>query len=397
MPPGNSSSSALPAGQTGNACVQCRHRKQKCGGITYGIKCHLCTTRKVDSSFQKEVKDLRYIPYLPKAQIFTISSASTPYGTSDVQPPSPSVLSQGRDAARLGQGLPGETDSLRARIAYLETELTTSIGENRGYVQFPQVHVRPPWCSILNWNRPETQHPVKLTVAFDFRLFYVMRVTLRSSHDDQKLKSIQALMLCAHWMPFQPATSPERFRSRFSEGRCLEVLRASYSLGRGSGVGAELPYEFPASGDSDARERVTVPENAISARNLTLSARQPSYLDPKLFLGSLFRVAYGAHFTGCRPTTVESVEAFDKDAQLIERQSILRLGNATVDGLSQHFPFTSLRRYRLSYACAFLDAAGPAQRDGKALAWAIEWASQILYHLSIPSSPNRTDNIAPGV
>jgi hypothetical protein len=57
-----------------------------------------------------------------------------------------------------------------------------------------------------------------------------------------------------------------------------------------------------------------------------------------------------------------------------------------MDGFSQHFPFTSLRWYRLSYACAFFDAADPAQRSGKALTWAIEWASQILTHLSRPSA-----------
>lgn len=38
-------------------------------------------------------------------------------------------------------------------------------------------------------------------------------------------------------------------------------------------------------------------------------------------LTSLFRVAYSAQITGCRPTTIESVEAFDKDVQLIERSA----------------------------------------------------------------------------
>lgn len=76
------SASFLPAGRTGHACVQCRqrcvsfmqehpfrwlifvHRKQKCGGFTYGIKCRPCTNRKVKCSFDEEVKDPRHYPYL---------------------------------------------------------------------------------------------------------------------------------------------------------------------------------------------------------------------------------------------------------------------------------------------------------------------------------------------
>lgn len=74
------------------------------------------------------------------------------------------------------------------------------------------------------------------------------------------------------------------------------------------------------------------------------------------------------------------------DVQLIERQFTSSFGDRSVDSLRQHFPFISLCWYRLSFACAFLDAADPSQRGGKALTWAIEWASQILVHLSSPPS-----------
>jgi hypothetical protein len=57
-----------------------------------------------------------------------------------------------------------------------------------------------------------------------------------------------------------------------------------------------------------------------------------------------------------------------------------------MDAMSQHFPFTSLRWYRLSYTCAFLDSTDQNQRKEKALAWAVDWASQILIHLSKPPS-----------
>lgn len=139
--------------------------------------------------------------------------------------------------------------------------------------------------------------------------------------------------------------------------------------------------------------------------SLALSARRPSYLNPEALhdvlpnflkckyvqktdirLTSLFCVAYGAHFTGCRPTSIESVEAFDKDVQLIERHFISSVNDQLTDQFSQHFPFISLHWYRLSYACAFLDVADPTQRTGKALTWAIGWSSEILIHLSRPSS-----------
>jgi hypothetical protein len=147
----------------------------------------------------------------------------------------------------------------------------------------------------------------------------------------------------------------------------------------------------------------------MSSPSLALSARRPSYLNPKPlydvltnFLGckyvqatdtrltSLFRVAYSTHFTECRPTTIESVEAFDHDVQLIERRFMARQGDQLLDRFSQHFPFTSLQWYRLSYACAFLDATDPSQRTGKVLTWAVEWASQILVHLSKPLSASRS-------
>ena len=190
-------------------------------------------------------------------------------------------------------------------------------------------------------------------------------------------------------------------------------------------IGKKLSPELPKSRDSITRGCPTIQNNALPNRkrslvslltpaksisatdthSLALSARRPSHLDPSplnavlneflqsnfvqdtdIRLASLFRVAYGAHFSGFRPTTTESVEAFDMDVQLIERQFTSSFGDRSVDSLRQHFPFISLCWYRLSFACAFLDAADPSQRGGKALTWAIEWASQILVHLSSPPS-----------
>ncbi|OAA81683.1 hypothetical protein LEL_01228 [Akanthomyces lecanii RCEF 1005] len=161
----------------------------------------------------------------------------------------------------------------------------------------------------------------------------------------------------------------------------------------------------------DARKYRTMLYLMESDHYLALSARRPSHLNPEsmngaiasflhcrfvqstdMRLASLFQVAYGAHFTNCRPTTIESVEAFDRDVQIVEKQFTSNQSNQSTDTMSQHFPFTSLRWYRLSYTCAFLDNIDQGQRKGKALMWAIDWASQILIHLSMPPSSETIDS-----
>ncbi|KAJ5247192.1 hypothetical protein N7468_002175 [Penicillium chermesinum] len=242
----------------------------------------------------------------------------------------------------------------------------------------------------------------------------VMRVTLRPGPDDQKLETVQALMLCAHWMPFDISADGKRDRSRFSESgawQCLGLATrwaTSLALERSCHLSFQNPDRVTRKDVQRFRTMLYLTE---SDHYLALSARRPSYLNPEPLnnvlhqflrckyvqttdkrLTSLFRVAYGAHFTGCRPTTIESVEAFDKDVQIIERQFTLNRGNHSLDSLGHHFPFISLRWYRLSYACAFLDVTDPSQRTGKVLTWAIEWSSQILIHLSRPPSLQATSN-----
>lgn len=51
-----------------------------------------------------------------------------------------------------------------------------------------------------------------------------MRVTLRPQNDDQKLETIQALMLCAHWMPFDTSVDSKHYKSRFSEAGAWQCL-----------------------------------------------------------------------------------------------------------------------------------------------------------------------------
>ncbi|KAL3467845.1 hypothetical protein BJX64DRAFT_273822 [Aspergillus heterothallicus] len=557
MPPHHSSSSALPAGRTGHACVQCRHRKQKCGGFTYDIKCRPCITRGVNCSFQEEVKDLRFNPYLrlrssrspsinrdpapPENDAVSVPASSASiipglptYANGDAPPPSARLPAP---SATLGEALPRQIDSLKSRIVDLESRLVAAQGgghadyvhtppQSRAETSFvPQFEAGPtqqnyqsPILSLgsfsntnshslspqggVNTDGPlkalnsiqtddpvqfEVHDPIARSVLTEgeahviFRLYFtnchpnapfldvdldtnidrvrsssiilflailsvggrfwsassktscwlhpryteivhlldaeVMRVTLRPRHDDQKLETVQALMLCAHWMPLDPTNDHERYRSRFSEGgawQCLGLAirwATALALERSCHVNFLNPETVTR---EDVRRFRTMLYLVESDHYLALSARRPSYLNPKplhsvlpnflrckyvqntdIRLTSLFKVAYGAHFTGCRPTNIESVEAFDKDVQLIERQFTSTQGDRSTDGFSQHFPFTSLRWYRLSYACAFLDATDPTQRSGKALVWAIEWASQILVHLSRPSDMANNDVASP--
>ncbi|KAJ5223048.1 uncharacterized protein N7469_009288 [Penicillium citrinum] len=237
----------------------------------------------------------------------------------------------------------------------------------------------------------------------------MMRVTLRPRPDDQRLETVQALLLCAHWMPLDTSETGKRYSSRFSETgawQCLGLAirwATSLALERSCHLSFQQPQ---ATTRLDARRFRTMLYLVESDHYLALSARRPSYLNPAplkealevflrgdyvqatdIRLAALFKVACAAHSTGCRPSTIESVEAFDKDVQLIERHFMSSLGDRSMDVFSQHFPFTSLRWYRLSYVCVFLDATDVSQRTGQALTWAIEWASQILFHLSRPCCP----------
>lgn len=52
----------------------------------------------------------------------------------------------------------------------------------------------------------------------------LMRVTLRPRPDDQKLETVQALLLCAHWMPLDASDTGKRYSSRFSESGAWQCL-----------------------------------------------------------------------------------------------------------------------------------------------------------------------------
>ncbi|KAI5458318.1 hypothetical protein BGZ63DRAFT_61585 [Mariannaea sp. PMI_226] len=529
MPPQASSPGAgsLPAGRTTHACAQCRHRKQKCGGFTYGIKCRPCTTRKVKCSFQEEVMDLRHNPYLrmrssksPTASAestsaennFCLSPASAALipalmvlDRGDGQAPLPGP--EGAEPSPSDEELPRQVRSLSSRISDLERRLVASQRDHHpsppiiSPASFPNSDTysfsSSPGAAITDGplktlNRLQTDDSVELEVHDPisrpvltpgeayviFKLFFshghpnapfldvdidsdpdrvrsnstllflailsvgarfwsassktscwlhprytqivrlldaeIMRVTLRPRQEDHKLETVQALMLCAHWMPLDISSDGKRYRSRFSEAgawHCLGLAirwATSLALERSCHLSFQRPDAVTR---TDAQRFRTMLYLTESDHYLALSARRPSYLNPEplnsvienflrcpyvqptdMRLACLFQVAYGAHFTGCRPITIESVEAFDRDVQLVERRFTSNQGGQSMDAMSQHFPFTSLRWYQLSYTCAFLDNTDQNRRTGQALMWAIEWASQILIHLSTSSSQEGADH-----
>lgn len=73
-------------------------------------------------------------------------------------------------------------------------------------------------CRSACWLHPRYADIVRLLDA------ELMRVTLRPRPDDQKLETVQALLLCAHWMPFDVSDTGKRFRSRFSEMGAWQCL-----------------------------------------------------------------------------------------------------------------------------------------------------------------------------
>lgn len=89
-----------------------RARKQRCGGFTDEIKCRPCTTRKVRCSFQDEVKDLRYNPYLQvRPSRSSINSDNRPPDTLSANPSSATLLPT---LAEFGEGIQPQLVSFSA-------------------------------------------------------------------------------------------------------------------------------------------------------------------------------------------------------------------------------------------------------------------------------------------
>lgn len=115
-------------------------RKQRCGGFTDGIKCRPCTARKVRCSFQDEVKDLRYNPYIQVrhsrpspirggkglTENTSLSSYSvafpsivTEFQGGELNPPLPEFSSGELNGTPVGEELPKQLNSLKSRFVLI--------------------------------------------------------------------------------------------------------------------------------------------------------------------------------------------------------------------------------------------------------------------------------------
>lgn len=98
-----------------------RVRKQRCGGFTDEIKCRPCTTRKVRCSFQDEIKDVRYNPYLQvrPSRSSSMNSDNRPPDNLSARPSSATLLPT---LAEFGEG----TQSQLPDFSAAELNITTA-------------------------------------------------------------------------------------------------------------------------------------------------------------------------------------------------------------------------------------------------------------------------------
>ncbi|ORY23121.1 hypothetical protein BCR39DRAFT_549915 [Naematelia encephala] len=244
------------------------------------------------------------------------------------------------------------------------------------------------------------------------------RLILRPRPADLCLETVQAWMIYSHWMPVDK--TPNAYRSRFSESsvwHCLGLaIRWAVLLGLDSS--AHLPFVNPTHPTTlqDARVFRTMMYLTESDHYLAISARKPPTLAPsQIFhalprylrsewvqptdtrLASLLRVVQAVHVMGDRADCAESVEAFNHDVDAVESDFLSSTAsiNPGFDKMGQHFPFTSLRWYRLAFASTILPPAGNWRNAGEPFRMSVEWASQILFHLSSSASMSPL-HLAPG-
>nr|XP_031863799.1 uncharacterized protein CI109_000441 [Kwoniella shandongensis]KAA5530871.1 hypothetical protein CI109_000441 [Kwoniella shandongensis] len=249
------------------------------------------------------------------------------------------------------------------------------------------------------------------------------RLTLRPRPADICLETVQAWMIYSHWMPIDTSSSINgtSYRSRFTESsvwQCLGLAIRWVTL-LGLDKTAHLPFIEVSNTPSgqDVRNYRTMLYLTESDHYLAMSARRPPTLLPTAIysvlprflrgdwvrptdsrLASLIRVVQAAHVMGGKAETVESLEAFNEDVNGVE-QSFLSWSAGMEPGhdrMGQHFPFTSLRWYRLAFASTLLPPPGNWRNAGEMLRLSVDWASQMLYHLS-SSAPMTSSHLGLGV
>ncbi|WWD19405.1 hypothetical protein CI109_103865 [Kwoniella shandongensis] len=235
--------SAGPIRRTTHACVQCRERKQKCGGVTSQATCIACQARKVDCSFEEEARDPRYNPYLriqstrsPDRSIRVVEREREARGES-------SQAENGKDAEEV-QNQPSATHSVPAQsLPSIPLSHTSPDAAFNGPMKVLQelgaddafdVECHDPItrqiltqgeASVAFRLRDTWLHPryPRLVALLDQEM---SRLTLRPRPADICLETVQAWMIYSHWMPIDTSSSINgtSYRSRFTESSVWQCL-----------------------------------------------------------------------------------------------------------------------------------------------------------------------------
>ncbi|KAK9852794.1 hypothetical protein MYU51_008045 [Penicillium brevicompactum] len=298
-----------------------------------------------------------------------------------IQPQLVSFSAGELNITKADDALPREINSLKSRIADLERRLVTSPGDRRECIQTPRSEAGG---LVPSYERAPSHLSYQSPVASTGPL---------SSHESQGLSSphiaegpLKALNSFRAEHLFESERNDPVAGSIITEGEAYVMFRLYFANCHPNAPFLDKEHDNNIDRIRSSSALLFLSILSVGARfwgassNLALSARRPSSLKPEplhdvlenftrckytqssdIRLASLFRVAYTANFSGCRPTTIESVEAFDRDVDSIERSFLQSLNSPPADGFNQHFP---------------------PQRMGKVLTWAIEWSSNILIHLA---------------
>jgi hypothetical protein len=104
-------------------------RKHKCGGFTSATKCRPCTTRKVKCSFEDEVNDARYNPYLRLRRRSPSGppSSSLPVGVGMDSVPAALVEIDGGDDAQASSSSSAVPPAVAPNLSVVDGELQKQV------------------------------------------------------------------------------------------------------------------------------------------------------------------------------------------------------------------------------------------------------------------------------
>ncbi|KAI5481375.1 hypothetical protein MNV49_004997 [Pseudohyphozyma bogoriensis] len=241
-----------------------------------------------------------------------------------------------------------------------------------------------------------------------------LRITTRPVPGDTSIETVQALLVLIHWQPHDPIPGGQT-RSRYSEMSTWNLMGIAIRWAIQLGLESTVSDPFTQPGRIATIEEVRCYRTLIylveTDYRLAVSARQPATLDPRPALagvsgrpdhrlGALLQVACATRGAGLhandlsfKNVSIGTIQSFNADLANIESNYLHPLIEsyqaARLDRMSLHFPFTTIRYYRLALSCSLLHSP-LAEAPSNLVSLCSDWASQILIHLSLESSKSFT-------